>query len=187
MVQDNKKFNRVHIKKLFVSGTNVTESLDGLTASAAELNKLDGATVTTDEINILDGVTSTAAELNLLDNQPASITFVVGAEGSDVINVSGQVKDAAGADMATATALKFYLADDAAGLDPSTSAPAEGIAIGADGALIESVANLSGTLITEADGDFDIDISNATTTPTFYLVVVLPNGSLAISDAITFA
>ena len=173
-VQNEQKFNQVHTKKLFVGGTDVTEQLAGLTASAAELNILDDATVTTEEVN-------------LLDNQPASITFVVGAESSDVINVSGQVEDAAGADMATPTALQFYLADDSAGLDPSTSAPAEGIAIGTDGALIENVANLSGVLITEADGDFDIDVSNTTTTPTFYLVVVMPNGSLAISVAITFA
>ena len=73
------------------------------------------------------------------------------------------------------------------GLTPSATAPAGGIAIGTDGALIETVANLAGTMISEADGDIDIDLTNATTTPTFYLVVRLPTGGLAISDAITFA
>ena len=41
--------------------------LDGVTATAAELNILDGVTSTTAELNILDGVTSTTAELNILD------------------------------------------------------------------------------------------------------------------------
>jgi hypothetical protein len=115
------------------------------------------------------------------------VVMTVGAEASDVINVAIQVNDPEGKAIDHAVALDFYLADDAAGLTPSSSAPAGGIAIGTDGALIENVANLSGKLITEVDGDCDIDITNATTTPTFYLVVVLPDGQLAISDAITFA
>lgn len=42
-------------------------ALNGLTATAAELNTLDGITATTAELNILDGVTATAAELNRVD------------------------------------------------------------------------------------------------------------------------
>lgn len=122
-----------------------------------------------------------------ISNQPYGVNFVVGAEAADVINVAGQVVDAHGKDIEFSAALPFYLADDADGQVPSSAAPAGGIAIGTDGALIEWTADLSGLLITEADGDFDIDLTNATTTPTFYLVVVLPTGKLAISDAITFA
>ena len=159
--------NTIRASRLFVNDTEVTDAIE--------------------EIATLDGLTSSVAELNLVDNQPASVTFVVGAEVSDIINVAGQVKDAAGTDMANPCALKFYLADDSAGLDPSTTAPAQGISIGTDGALIEHTDNLSGVLITEADGDFDINIENQTTTLTFYLVMIMPNGSLQISDAITFA
>jgi hypothetical protein len=164
-------------KELRTAKMNVTNNLQiagvQVTATAAELNALDG-------------VTATPAELNLNDNQPASVTFVVGTEGSNIINIAGTVKDAAGAAMAVPCALPCYLADDSAGLDPSTVAPSVGMAIGTDGALIEWTANLSGMLITEADGTFDIDITDVTT-PTFYLVVILPNGLLAISGAITFA
>ena len=46
--------------------------LDGVTSTAAELNILDGVTSTAAELNILDGVTSTAAELNILDGVTAS-------------------------------------------------------------------------------------------------------------------
>lgn len=150
--------------------------------------KLAGTSVTATaaELNILDGVTATAAELNLNDNQVAGATIVVGAEAANVINVAVQFTDAAGADMATAVSVPFYLADDSAGLNPSTVAPTGGIAIGTDGALIEHAANLSGRAISEADGDLDINITD-TGTPTFYLVLVMPNGSLVVSDAITFA
>jgi len=41
-------------------------------------------------------------------------------------------------------------------------------------------------VISEADGDIDVDITDSGT-PTMYLVLVLPNGKLAVSDAITFA
>lgn len=39
--------------------------LEGVTASAAELNILDGVTATASELNVLDGITATAAELNI--------------------------------------------------------------------------------------------------------------------------
>ena len=120
------------------------------------------------------------------DVSTMSATFTVGAEATNAINVAVQLNDGNGQAMARACALPFYLADDAAGLTPSTTAPNSGIAIGTDGALIESVANLSGTAISELDGDIDITLTD-TGTPTFYLVLVLPNGELAISDAITFA
>lgn len=122
-----------------------------------------------------------------LQVKPIQVVMTVGAEAADVINVAIQLNDQEGKALSEVSALDFYLADDAAGLTPSTSAPAGGIAIGTDGALIETVANLSGTMISEADGDIDINFTNATTTPTFYLVVRLPQGGLAISGAITFA
>lgn len=115
------------------------------------------------------------------------VEFTVGVEATDAINVAIQVNDPEGKAIDHAAAFDFYLADDAAGLDPSTTAPTTGTAIGTDGALIESVANLSGKLITEVDGDADVTITNPTTTPTFYLVIVLPDGQLAVSTAITFA
>lgn len=119
-------------------------------------------------------------ELSVGKLTAAPAKFVVGAEATNVINVSCDLQ------LKTPQALTFYLADDAEGLTPSSVAPTGGIAIGTDGALIESVANLAGTVITEADGTFDVDITD-TGTPTFYLVVVDKGGLLHVSDAITFA
>jgi len=47
--------------------------LNGVTASAAEINLLDGVTASTAELNILDGVTATAAELNYVDGVTSAI------------------------------------------------------------------------------------------------------------------
>lgn len=41
--------------------------LEGVTASAAELNILDGVTATASELNVLDGITATVSELNITD------------------------------------------------------------------------------------------------------------------------
>ena len=131
-------------------------------------------------------VTATPAEINLLDNQVAAVVMVVGAESTNVINVTVQFNDAAGTAMATPVALPWYFATDAAGLDAMATAHDGGVAIGTDGSLIEQVANLSGLMISEADGDVDINITDAGAF-TAYLVVVLPNGTLAISAVITHA
>ena len=57
---------------------------------------------------------------------------------------------------------------------------------GTDGLLLEWTNNVSGLVISEADGDIDVTLTD-TGTPTFYLVLVLPNGRLVVSPAITFA
>lgn len=115
---------------------------------------------------------------------PMSVTFVVGADAGTTVAVSGQVKDGAGVDMATPVCLGWYYSTDAAGLDAMTTAHDGGTAIGTDGSLIENVANLSGKIITEADGDFDIVATDAGAF-TSYLVIVMPNGSLQISTIMT--
>lgn len=153
-------------------------------STAAELNILDGVTADKDEINALTGITSVVEELNLLDNQVASVTFVVGADVGDDVNVALQFNDAAGVAMATPVCVPWYFSSDALGLDPLTVAHDGGTVIGTDGALIEMVANLSGLMISEADGDLDIDVTDAGAF-TAYLVVILPTGELAISAVLT--
>jgi len=116
----------------------------------------------------------------------ADAAFVIGVEGGNVINVGIQFQNAAGSDITSQASVLFYLADDANGNVPSATAPDGGIAIGADGAMIEWTANLSGLLTSEADGDIDIDLTESGVA-TWYLVLIMPNGSLVISGAITFA
>lgn len=115
----------------------------------------------------------------------AGITFTIGTESANNINVALQATDHNGDDVAIAANLYWYLAADSAGQTIGTahsSAPA----IGTDGLLRAETDKLAGRLTLEADGDADIDFTD-TGTGTRYLVVVLPDGSLAISDAITHA
>jgi len=62
--------------------------LDGATASTAEINKLDGLTATTAELNKMDGVTATAAELNSVDGLTATT-----AELNKIDGFTGTVAD----------------------------------------------------------------------------------------------
>lgn len=113
------------------------------------------------------------------------VAFTIGAEASNAINVAIQLK-ADGKDLDYRAAVWAYLSTDANGDNVTASAPSGGFAIGTDGVAIEAVADKLALLISEADGDIDITITESTA-KTFYLVVVLPDGSLKVSNAITFA
>ena len=171
------------------------------TSTAAELNVLAGVTPgtrtvskaivvdasgTIDALDVdalaLNGVAvdATAAELNLNDNKLAGATIGVGADAGTTVAVTIQFTDAAGADMATPVAVKWYYSSDALGLDPLGTAHDGGTAIGSDGALIETVADVSGLMISEADGDVDLVVTDAGAFSA-YLVLVI-NDALVISD-----
>jgi hypothetical protein len=117
-------------------------------------------------------------------NLISSVGFTVGAEAGDVINVAVQL-NGKGA-LAQRASVFAYLSDDAAGDSVVATAPSGAVAIGTDGLMIDVVAKKAFMLTSEADGDIDINITEAGT-DTFYLIVVLPNGELAASGAITFA
>ena len=71
-----------------VGGVAVTSTaaelniLDGVAATAGELNVLSGVTSTATELNLLDGVTSTTAELNILAGVTASAAEINVLDGS---------------------------------------------------------------------------------------------------------
>lgn len=123
-------------------------------------------------------------------NEPIAVAFTVAAQSGNVISVAGQVNYASGQAVAEARALMVYVTDQADG--SAIGAPAGGtdvtIASGTDGLLIETLADVAGLVVSESDGDFDIDLTHvATGIDTVYLVAVLPDGALAVSGAITFA
>jgi hypothetical protein len=116
----------------------------------------------------------------------ANVAIVVGAESTNVINVAIQINDGAGTAMAARMGFLMYLSDDVAGDSIVATAPDGGWAIGTDGLEIPVVTNKASYFVSEADGDIDINITESGT-DTFYLIVVLPDGSLVASGAITFA
>lgn len=129
---------------------------------------------------------ASAADVNTLENVVNAVNFTIGSEAANVINVGLQLQDADGADIAVRTAVQAYLSDDADGDSVAATAPDGNVAIGTDGELIPLVADKAFTLISEADGDIDLDIGESGA-DTWYLIVILPNGKLIASTAITFA
>lgn len=114
-------------------------------------------------------------------------SITIGAEASDVINVAIQLQGEGSSDLDGVGYVWAFLSDNANGLDVSSTAPSGGVAAGTDGDIVvEAADNLVFLLQSEADGDIDIDITE-TGADTWYLVVVLPDGSHIVSSAITFA
>lgn len=128
-------------------------------------------------------VTSTAAELNLLDGQIGAAVITVGTEAANVINVAIQLNDAAGTALARRGFVSAYLSDDANGDSIVATAP-DTVAIGTDGVYIPLITGKRFDLVSEADGDIDINITKSGAS-TYYLVLVLGD-KLTVSGAITF-
>lgn len=112
-------------------------------------------------------------------------SIIVAAEAANVINVAIQLKDGNGQDRTERTAVMAYLSDDANGDSVAGTAP-DTVAIGTDGLMMELVADKVFLLVSEADGDIDINIGEDGA-DTWYLILILPNGDLIASGAITFA
>jgi len=119
-------------------------------------------------------------------NAPAGVTYTIGAEASNVINVAAQLTDADGTNLAVAASLLAYFSDDAAGQVAMTTGHSTAPAIGTDGLLQALVAKKVFLATFEADGNLDMDLTE-TSALTTYLNVVLPDGSIATSAAITHA
>ena len=119
-------------------------------------------------------------------NQLRAASFVVGAEAGNAITVAVQLKNVTGTDLAERGSLLAYLSDDANGDSLAATAPSGNVVIGTDGLAIPLVAKKCFLLTSEADGDIDITVNEAVVA-TWFLLLVLPNGKLAVSSAITFA
>jgi len=107
-----------YAKDLNATGVTATEfntALDGITATAAELNTMDGITATTSELNTMDGITSTVAELNTLDGYTGSVTELNYAKALYDTGVTSTEFNTA-LDGITATAAELNLLDGVSGL-----------------------------------------------------------------------
>lgn len=113
-------------------------------------------------------------------------TFTVGAEATNAITVSIQLKDELNQNIGARVNIRAFLSNDVNGDSFCTTAPTTATAAGANGALTE----LSGkefSCTSEADGTLTIVITDSGT-PTFYLILVMPDGSLfPCTSPITFA
>ncbi|MFZ7134337.1 MAG: hypothetical protein ACOWWR_18480 [Eubacteriales bacterium] len=121
-----------------------------------------------------------------VDGAPVNAEITVGVEDTNVINVSIQLKDWDGKDLANPASVTAYLASDSAGLNVVTTTVTTETAIGTDGSLGIILAKTMYLLTSESDGDIDLDFTD-TGTNGFYLVLVMANGKLVVSDKIEFA
>lgn len=172
----------------FESGSTITleagSTVTGLTGQTTFASDVEAkAGTVTDKVIAPD--TLKAAINDKLAAMPWNAVIVVGTETENVINVAIQLKDVAAADMAVRGSVLVYLSDDANGDSIAEAAPSGGVAIGTDGLAIPVVAGKCVQLISESDGDIDLDIEESGE-DTWYLIVVLPNGKLVASDAIAF-
>jgi hypothetical protein len=164
----------------FEAGATVT----GLNTTATFASNAEALTGTEDAKEI-----SPATLAYVLDQKHAGITatIVVGAEtGGNTINVAIQLKDYDGTDLAVRASMQAFLADAAAGEALAAAAASGHVAVGTDGGCIHLVTDKFFLLTSEADGDIDINIVEAGAA-TWYLVIILPDGTRVVSDAITFA
>lgn len=163
-------FGKLYADKLIVADTDLTDAIA--------------------ELATLDGLTASVTELNATANLAVGATISLDAEGTtaaNTIRASVQLEDADGNNISGIRVVDFYISDDSGGDGLCTTAPNNNIAAGAEGTLLEEfTTDKSGRFYSNATGAFDLDISD-TGTPTFYLVVVLPNGAIVVSAAITFA
>lgn len=116
----------------------------------------------------------------------AKATFVVGTEATNAITVAVTFKDGNDVAVAAPVATVCYLANDAAGLDVHATAGTSANDNGTDGDVKDLVSGLVALVVSEATGELDFKVTS-TGTPTYYLACRMPQGTLSVSGAITFA
>lgn len=115
-------------------------------------------------------------------------TFTIAEEAANVIDVGVQLLDARGrplpaGQLAHVTA---YLSDDAAGADITAVVPTSGLAATVGSMLAEIVNDKMAIFQTNGSGSFTVRITQ-TAAQTYYLCLLMPDGSIIVSSSITFA
>lgn len=116
-------------------------------------------------------------------------TITVSAEGATVANqrdISIQFLDAAGANMDTLVRCELHVLLNSTGSDFAATGGSTGIAAGATGKILASVAKKIFRGISNTSGLLQV-IYTDTGTEACYLGVLLPNGKMVISSALTNA
>lgn len=118
----------------------------------------------------------------------SNVTYTIGAEATNAITVAVQLN---GPDPAQSLpgvgVVEMWLSDVSTGIGLNGTAPSGGVAAGTDGAVLTAyTAGKHWSAQSEVDGDIDIVLTE-TSVDTWYLATKLPNGTIKVSDAITFA
>jgi len=140
---------------------------------------------------VSDGTLTLTATTEIRLNAPSVNVYhgaitVAAKSTASIVNVAVQINQGDEATAVTeAIAFELYLSSDTAGQALAT-APST-LAVGTDGTLlVEYTANQVALCLTEADGDFDINITD-TATIASYVNIILPSGQVVISTAISWS
>jgi hypothetical protein len=111
--------------------------------------------------------------------------FTVNAKVSTTITVNVQLTKSNLDNLAARGNVQYYLASTPDGGTYAPTGANGGVAGGANGSLIQDIAGRNGNFTSNATGQADVAITDSGN-PLFYLVIVLPDGSIAVSPAIQF-
>jgi len=112
--------------------------------------------------------------------------FTIGTESENAIEVNIQLKDFAGNDLTVAGSVMAWVSSTATGIDPSALSSEIALTGSGDGAVLIHLTHYLYQLISEADGDIDITITDTGTTAQ-YLTLLMPDGRLVVSGSLGFA
>ncbi|MCW0190966.1 MAG: hypothetical protein OJJ55_06660 [Rhodococcus sp.] len=113
------------------------------------------------------------------------VVYTINAEAANTITVNCQFNDPNGDPLTYVVGVRQYLSSDSAGQTPVATVTT--LAAGTDGTiLVEDTSNSIWYAVTEADGDLDIVLGDATGGASYYLNTVLPSGRIDTSAVITF-
>lgn len=146
---------------------------------------INGTAVAADanELNILDGVTATATELNKVDGLPYSCTVVVTTPGaSGTCDAAFTFKDAAGATIAVAVAMPFYLSSST-GLAVTAAITGITAADTPVGGVAVLTTGQSGILVTTAAGLGSLKLNGSAAT-NYYVTFIGLGGRLIVSPVL---
>ena len=110
--------------------------------------------------------------------EPDSATFTI-ASGGDTVAVQIQLKDYAGNNMATKSAVRCYYSSDADG--DSVAAMDNATVVAINGIVIEDLTLYTATLITEDAGTVGLTVDDGTD---MYLNLIFPDGHIQTSTVI---
>lgn len=111
-------------------------------------------------------------------------TFVIGAEATNAITVAVQLQNQQLNNLGYRGFVHWYLTSDVTG-DTLATAASGGVAGGTNGVVKQVVTGIYGFAVSEAAGTIDIVVTDSSAR-TVYLNVVMPDGSIVVSPAITF-
>lgn len=113
--------------------------------------------------------------------------FTVGTKLTNTINVAVQLQNAHGVSLAQIAGVKAYLSDNANGSTLTATVPTSTLAIGTNGVIIGVLTtNKAVEIITNALGQFDLNVIQTVGGTNYYLVVEMPDGSIVVSPVIGF-